>query len=225
VEKARLDLEVAWQRAHAIALALEKEQDAIRAMERHLLDAQKAATPTKDRYDTTTACDTAVIAHLHTQTTMIQDIRTLVTIVLDLSTTKYPTWCDMVLLALCRYALDDHILPNNVKTTVYWHHYDRLVLSWILDTLSIELQERVHKPLETAYHAWQSIEVEFLGNRWSCVLKLDERFRAFKQGALSINEHCRKMKAMANELRSFGEELPARPSPCSHHATWAEQAV
>lgn len=61
---------------------------------------------------------------------------------------------------------------------MYWHHYDELVLSWILDTLSIELQERVHKPLETAYHAWQSIEVEFLGNRWSRVLKLDERFRA-----------------------------------------------
>lgn len=88
-------------------------------MERHLLDAQKAATPTKDRDDTTTARDIAVIAHLHTQTTMIQDIRALVTIVLDLSTTKYPTWCDMVLLALRRYALDDHILPNNVKTTVY----------------------------------------------------------------------------------------------------------
>ena len=82
---------------------------------------------------------------------MIQDIHSLVTIVLDLSSTKYPRWRDMVLLALRCYDLDDHVLSNNVETIVYWHHYDELVLSWILDTLSIELLERVCKPSKTTY--------------------------------------------------------------------------
>jgi hypothetical protein len=36
----------------------------------------------------------------------------------------------MVLLALRRYALDDHILTDKIDNTTYWYHYDEIVLTF-----------------------------------------------------------------------------------------------
>jgi hypothetical protein len=44
-----------------------------------------------------------------TSSISIQDIRTLVPVVLGVKSTQYPRWRDLVLLTLQRYALDDHI--------------------------------------------------------------------------------------------------------------------
>jgi hypothetical protein len=66
--------------------------------------------------------------------------------------------------------IDDH---------VYWYHYDGIMLTWMLGTLSVELQEIVHKPSETARRAWLAIEAQFLDNHESRILRLDERFCAF----------------------------------------------
>jgi hypothetical protein len=55
----------------------------------------------------------------------------------------------MVLLALRRYALDDHILTDKIDNTTYWYHYDEIVLTWMLGTLSVELQEIVCEPFKT----------------------------------------------------------------------------
>jgi hypothetical protein len=35
----------------------------------------------------------------------------------------------------------------------------------------------------------------------------DARFRAFKQGDLSISDYCRRMKVMADGLRALGETI------------------
>jgi hypothetical protein len=41
----------------------------------------------------------------------------------------------MMLLALRRYALDDHVLTDKIEDTAYWYHYDGIVLTWMLVTL------------------------------------------------------------------------------------------
>jgi hypothetical protein len=52
----------------------------------------------------------------------------------------------MMLLALCRYTLNDNILTNKITEIAYWYHYNRIVLTWMLATLSVELQEIIREP-------------------------------------------------------------------------------
>jgi hypothetical protein len=52
---------------------------------------------------------------------------------------RRPQWHDTMLLALRRYALDDHVLTDNINNTSYWYHYDEIVPTWMLGTLFIEL--------------------------------------------------------------------------------------
>jgi hypothetical protein len=66
-----------------------------------------------------------------------------------------------MLLTLCRCALDDNVLIDKIDDTTYWYHYDRIVLTWMLNSLSLELQDMVHEPLETARWAWLAIEAQF----------------------------------------------------------------
>jgi hypothetical protein len=111
---------------------------------------------------------------------------------------------------LRRYALDDHVLSDVADLSVYWARLDSIVVTWILGTLSPELHEVVREPTETARQAWLAIEAQFLGNSESRVLQLDARFRAFKQGDLSVRDYCRRMKGMADDLRALGETITDR---------------
>jgi hypothetical protein len=84
------------------------------------------------------------------------------------------------------------------------------VVTWILGTLSPELHEIVREPTETARQARLVIKAQFLGNSESRVLQLNARFRAFKQGNLSVRDYCRRMKGMADDLRALGETVTDR---------------
>jgi hypothetical protein len=120
-------------------------------------------------------------------------------IVLEPSSPDYKRRRDLVLLMLHRYALAD--------PSVYWARLDSIVVTWILGTLSPELHEIVREPTETARQAWLAIEAQFLGNSESHVLQLNARFRAFKQGDLSVRDYCCWMKGMADDLRALGETV------------------
>jgi hypothetical protein len=133
-----------------------------------------------------------------------------VTIVLEPSSSDYKWWRDLVLLTLRRYALDYHILSDVADPSVSWARLDSIVVTWILGTLSSELHEIVREPTETAHQAWLAIEAQFLGNSESRVLQLDARFRAFKQGDLSVRDYCRRMKGLADDLRALGETVTDR---------------
>jgi hypothetical protein len=130
-----------------------------------------------------------------------------VTIILQPSLPNYKRWHDLMLLTLCRYALDDHILSDVVDLSVYWARLDNIMVTWILGTLSPKLQEIVQEPTENACQVWLVIESQFLGNSESCVLQLDARFRTFKQGDLSISDYCWWMKGMVDDLRALGETI------------------
>jgi hypothetical protein len=45
----------------------------------------------------------------------------------------------MMLLTLRRYAPNNQVFIDKIDDTTYWYHYDGLVLTWMLGTLSIEL--------------------------------------------------------------------------------------
>jgi hypothetical protein len=103
-----------------------------------------------------------------------------VTIILEPSSPDYKWWCDLVLLTLHRYAINDHILSDIADPSVYWARLDSIMVTWILGTLSPEHHKMVREPTKTARQAWLTIEAQFLGNSESRVLQLDARFRALK---------------------------------------------
>jgi uncharacterized protein (DUF952 family) len=81
--------------------------------------------------------------HLLAQAADIQNIRFVVTIVLEPSSPHYKRRRDLVLLTLSRYALDDHALYDVAGPSTYWARLDNIVVTWILGTLSLELHEIV----------------------------------------------------------------------------------
>jgi hypothetical protein len=130
-----------------------------------------------------------------------------VAIILEPSSPHYKRWRDLMLLMLCCYALDDHVLSDVADQSVFWARLNSIMVTWILDTLTPELYEIVWEPTETACQVRLTIEAQFLGNNESRVLQLDARFRAFKQGDLSVSNYCHRMKGMPGDLCALGETI------------------
>src|SRR6266508_3714854 len=100
-----------------------------------------------------------VVASLHAQAAGVQNIRSLVPIVLDPASSTCAHWRDLVLLTLQRYALDDHVLTDVGYLPVpSCRRMDSVVLSWILGTITVELQDIVRERSGTAHQAWLAIE-------------------------------------------------------------------
>jgi hypothetical protein len=139
-----------------------------------------------------------VVAGLHLQAAAVLNIRQLVNIVLD--STNYVCWRDLMEQALQRYALLEHVTDDAPSTDPGWIRMDSVVLNWINNSISVDLHQVVRERGCTARHLWLAIENQFLSNREHRTLHLDAAFRTFVQGDLSVNEYCRKFKAMADGL-------------------------
>ena len=81
-----------------------------------------------------------MVAQLHLQAAGVQKIRALVIVLLD-PTSSYGRWRDQVLLALRRYALNDHVLLDTPieAQDVVWLRLDSVAISWIFGTISLDL--------------------------------------------------------------------------------------
>jgi hypothetical protein len=214
VATTRKTLDKAQARKRAAALAWKKEKTIARHLEQQLAAAQGITIPQDNDDDRSVDVfsnpDTTLTMHLHAQAAGLQNIRSVVTIILEPSSPDYKRWRDLVLLTLRRYALDDHVLFDVADPSVYWARLDNIMVTWILDTLSPEFHEIVREPTETARQAWLAIKAQFLDNSKSRVLQLDARFRTFKQGDLSVRDYCRRMKGMADDLCALGETVTDR---------------
>ncbi|XP_066374936.1 uncharacterized protein [Miscanthus floridulus] len=208
-------------RLRAAVQAWERERDAADVLARQIAEAEQLLV--HPLYHDTTATSSAsrpsptvvlwpnsadpLVAQLHYQAGGVQNIRSLVPVVLDPESPSYARWRDLVLLILRRYALDDHVLTDALPAarTPSWLRLDSIVLSWILGTISLDLHDLVRStPESTARRAWLALEGQFLGNAEARALRLDASFRTFVQGDLSVGEYCRKMKTMADSLGDLG---------------------
>ena len=122
-----------------------------------------------------------MVAQLHLHAAGVQNIRALVTVLLDPTSSSYGRWRNPVL-ALRRYALDDHVLldmPIEARDGV-WLRLNSVVMSWIFGTISLDLQGLVRTHGDTARQAWAALEGQFLGNAEFRALQLDATFRTFE---------------------------------------------
>jgi hypothetical protein len=86
---------------------------------------------------------------------------------------------------------------------------DCVVMTWLLDIVSPDLEEIVREDPPTARSVWLTLEHQFLDNCEQHALYLDATFRDFVQGGLSITAYCRKFKFMADALGNLGEDIPS----------------
>jgi hypothetical protein len=151
-----------------------------------------------------------VVARLHLQAAVVLNVRQLVNIVLDSSSTNYASWRDLMEQALQRYALIKHVTDDAPSNDLGWIRMDSVVLNWISNSISTDLHQVVRERGCTTRHLWLAIENQFLGNREQCTLHLDAAFHTFVQGDLSVNEYCCKFKAMADGLADLGAPIEDR---------------
>jgi hypothetical protein len=151
-----------------------------------------------------------VVAGLHLQAAAVLNVRQLVNIVLDSSSTNYASWRDLMEQALQRYALIKHVTDDAPSNDPGWIRMDSVVLNWISNSISADLHQVVWERGCTARHLWLVIENQFLDNREQRTLHLDAVFRTFVQSDLSINEYCCKFKAMVGDLADLGAPVEDR---------------
>jgi hypothetical protein len=151
------------------------------------------------------------VTALHTQALGILNIRSLVSVVLDLATPSFSKWRRLILLVLGKYALADHVLCDATFPDVaHWVRMELHVLSWLYGSISPELFEIVTIAEPTARGTWLALEEQFVGNRETRIVLVDTEFRTLCQGALSVSDYCRKMKTLADSLVELGEPISDR---------------
>jgi hypothetical protein len=140
----------------------------------------------------------------------VLNVRQLVNIVLNSSSTNYASWHDLMEQALQPYALLKHVTDDALSNDLGWIRMDSVILNWISNSISTDLHQVVWERGCTTRHLWLVIENQFLGNREQRALHLDAAFRNFVQGDLSVSEYCRKFKTMANGLADLGSPVENR---------------
>jgi hypothetical protein len=82
------------------------------------------------------------------------------------------------------------------------------VVVLLINTISPDLLDIIHdRDGVSARVAWLDLEEQFLNNRESHAMLLDAEFCTLSQGALSIDDYCRKMKGMADTLADLCEPV------------------
>jgi hypothetical protein len=117
--------------------------------------------------------EASTIASLHTHAAGIHNIWSLVPVTLDVHSTQYSCWCDLVMLMLQRFTLDDHVTIDTTSATPSWLRMDNVMRLWLLGSLSVDLQATVRERGSTARQVWLAIEDQFLGNRKARTLYLN----------------------------------------------------
>jgi hypothetical protein len=204
----------ARRRARAARTLLEGEQAAA-TLEKVVVAARQlvpgSSTGTNHTPSSSSSYEETVIAGLHLQAAVVLNVRSLVNIVLDSTSTTYASWRDLMMMVLERYALLDHVNSNVASSTdLGWRRMDSIVLNWISNSITPELHQVVRERGATARHLWLAIENQFLRNREQHTLHLDAAFRNFVQGDLTVSEYCHKFKNMADALADLGSPVDDR---------------
>jgi hypothetical protein len=212
-EEAEEKAVAARRRARAARTLLEEEQTTA-ALEKATVAARQlvpgSSSSTTHTSSAASSYEETVVADLHLQAAAVLNVRSLVNIVLDSSSTTYASWRDLMMMVE-RYALLDHVDSDvALSTDPGWRRMDSVVLNWISNSITPELHQVVRERGATARHLWLAIENQFLGNREQRTLHLDAAFRNFVQGDLSVSEYCRKFKNMADALADLRSPVDDR---------------
>jgi hypothetical protein len=134
VDAAEAKAAAARCRVRATRLLLEEEHATTADLERKaattkgLLPSSSSSSTTSDMVDGA-AYDSALVSNLHVQAMTIRNVRQWVNIMLDTTSSNYAIWHDLMLMALTRYSLTDHVLSDDAFIgDPAWTRMDTVVL-------------------------------------------------------------------------------------------------
>jgi hypothetical protein len=120
------------------------------------------------------------VTNLHVQATAVPNVCQLVNVVIDTTSTNYAIWRDLMLMALTWYSLTDHFLSDDTFTDdPTWTRMDAVVLCWLTNMLTPDLQEVIQERGCPTCHMWLTVENRFIGNHETRTLHLDATIRKF----------------------------------------------
>ena len=143
-------------------------------------------------------------AHLWAQATAIQNVRSLVPIVLDLKVLTFPKWRTFFLMAVTTYALEDHLTTEKPPTDPTWLRLDATVLRWLYGSMAMDIVDLVMAADATAFTVWTAIAGLFNDNQKSREIYLAEAFRTIRQEDRSIADYLLLQKTAADALVEVG---------------------
>jgi hypothetical protein len=88
-------------------------------------------------------------AHLWAQASAIQNVWSLISVVLDFKSNVFPKWRTFFSMAVSTYALEDHLTSDKPSTNATWLRLDALVLRWLYGSMAMDLVDLV-MPTSTA---------------------------------------------------------------------------
>jgi uncharacterized membrane protein YgcG len=152
--------------------------------------------------------ETAEQAQLHAQANAVTNIKTMIPLVLEKTSTFYSRWRTYFLTTVTKYSLDSLVLTDDdFSTDPHWHRMDCTVKSWLFGTVSPDLIEAVSTDSPTSRTIWLGLEDQFIGNKETRAIIMDAEFRTLVQGDLSVTDYLNKMKSMADALGTLGEPV------------------
>jgi hypothetical protein len=149
-------------------------------------------------------------AALWAQAVAVPSVKALVPITLDLNAGNYMHWRGLFEVALCKYALEDHIAEATTSNPDnQWKRLDALVRSWLYGAISVDIAGMVMdtSATATAYAVWTAIEGLYRDNADTRAVYLEQEFYSLQQGVLSMTDYCKKQKALAAELSAVGTTI------------------
>jgi hypothetical protein len=160
-EEAEEKAVAARRRARAARTLLEEQTAA--ALEKAAVAARQlvsgSSSDTTHPSSESSSYEETVVAGLHLQAAAVLNVRSLVNIVLDSTSTTYASWRDLMMMVLEHYALLDHV-DSDVSSSIDpgWRQMDSVVLNWISNSITSELHQVVRERGATARHLWLAIE-------------------------------------------------------------------
>jgi hypothetical protein len=173
VEDAEAQVAAARRRVQAARLLLEEEESKATALEQTTIVAcecvpsssSSSYSPIVASQLVPTASSTyedTIVVGLHLQAAEVLNVRQLVNIILDSSSTNYASWRDLMEQALQRYDLIEHVTDDTPSNDPGWIQMDSIVLNWISNSISADLYQVVRERGCTTRHLWLAIENPFL---------------------------------------------------------------
>jgi hypothetical protein len=140
VEDAKAQAATTRRRVHATGLLLTEEESKATALEQTTTTARQRVPSSPSSTSSPVAAlslvltasltyEDTVVARLHLQTVAVLNVRQLVNIVLDSSSTNYTCWRDLMEQALQLYALLKHVTDDAPSTNMGWIQMDSVILN------------------------------------------------------------------------------------------------
>uniref|UniRef100_A0ACD5TJ87 Uncharacterized protein n=1 Tax=Avena sativa TaxID=4498 RepID=A0ACD5TJ87_AVESA len=121
---------------------------------------------------------------------------------------NFTRWRKIILFQLARYNARDHVLDGAAyaRADEAWRQEDSTIVLWFYGTISEALQDIMLDPDCTAYDAWTRLHTFFYDNREGQAMDLNTQLHDMPHGDLSIDEYCRRLKHIADQLEE--EDAP-----------------